>query len=299
MRLFEQYATGQYTFATLGAEVGMAPERVREILAAPIFNGYFRRGKRAKEESRTPAPWRSNPPVRDALWDRVQEVRAAKAHGGGPFRPDRLDPLGRLIFCECGRYLKANGSDGGGRPQRVHPDPCPANPRPTYRSDTWLEPLAAQVQAIDLSPATIAAVVAALDDPAPRIDELELRRLDRERRRAAEAFATGRVGLDEFTAQVAAFDVRQQSMKAAVVTQQDSVTPAKAVAFLKDLSKAWSAASDHARARLLAAIYERVIVRGAEFVAVHLTPEAMAHGLALALPERVFVARPAGIEPAT
>ncbi len=47
VHLFKEYATGHYSFASLGAQVGMAPERVREILAAPIFNGWYRRGKRS------------------------------------------------------------------------------------------------------------------------------------------------------------------------------------------------------------------------------------------------------------
>jgi hypothetical protein len=61
---------------------------------------------------------------------------------------------------------------------------------------------------------------------------------------------------------------------------------------------------------------EEVVVRGEEFVSVRLTPEAYAHGLALALPAEVVVpalptwggprhgsnmalARPTGLEPAT
>ena len=45
-------------------------------------------------------------------------------------------------------------------------------------------------------------------------------------------------------------------------------------------------------------IYEPVIVAGPEIGAVLLTP-AQAHGLALALPEKVAMARPTGFEPAT
>ena len=40
------------------------------------------------------------------------------------------------------------------------------------------------------------------------------------------------------------------------------------------------------------AIYERIIVAGREIVGVRLTPAAYAHGLALALPEKVAMARP-------
>jgi hypothetical protein len=47
------------------------------------------------------------------------------------------------------------------------------------------------------------------------------------------------------------------------------------------------------------AIYERITVAGPEIVGVRLTQTAYAHGLALALPEKVEMARPTGLEPAT
>ena len=49
------------------------------------------------------------------------------------------------------------------------------------------------------------------------------------------------------------------------------------------------------KADLLHAIYERVSVAGPEIVGVRLTPSAYAHGLALALPEKVVMARPTGL----
>ena len=48
------------------------------------------------------------------------------------------------------------------------------------------------------------------------------------------------------------------------------------------------------RADLLHAIYERITVAGPESVGVRLTAAAYAHGLALALPEKVAVACPTG-----
>jgi hypothetical protein len=42
------------------------------------------------------------------------------------------------------------------------------------------------------------------------------------------------------------------------------------------------------------AIYERITVAGPEIVGVRLTAAAYAHGLALALPEKVVMARPTG-----
>ena len=43
------------------------------------------------------------------------------------------------------------------------------------------------------------------------------------------------------------------------------------------------------------AIYERITVAGPEIVGVRLTAAAYAHGLALALPEEVVMARPTGV----
>ena len=50
---------------------------------------------------------------------------------------------------------------------------------------------------------------------------------------------------------------------------------------------------------LMHAIYDRITVAGPVIVGVRLTQAAYAHGLALALPEEVELARPTGLEPAT
>ena len=65
---------------------------------------------------------------------------------------------------------------------------------------------------------------------------------------------------------------------------------------------------------MIQSLYGEIIVRGEEFVSIRLSPEAYAHGLALALPQEVWVpplpgrgrprknmalARPTGFEPAT
>ena len=53
------------------------------------------------------------------------------------------------------------------------------------------------------------------------------------------------------------------------------------------------------KSELVHAIYERITVAGPEIVGVRLTAATEAHGLALALPEKVDMARPTGFEPAT
>ncbi len=69
----------------------------------------------------------------------------------------------------------------------------------------------------------------------------------------------------------------------------------RAVEWLRYLSESFQAADvPKEKADLMHAIYERITVAGAEIVGVRLTRAAYAHGLALALPEKVVMARPAG-----
>jgi hypothetical protein len=66
------------------------------------------------------------------------------------------------------------------------------------------------------------------------------------------------------------------------------------------LSATWTEADvPEAKADLLHAVHDRITVAVPEIVGVRLTQAAYAHGLALALPEKVAVARPTGFEPAT
>lgn len=67
----------------------------------------------------------------------------------------------------------------------------------------------------------------------------------------------------------------------------------RAVAWLRSIREALeSSEAPQEKADLLHAIYEGVIVAGREIRAVRLTSEAHVHGLALALPEKVVMARP-------
>ncbi len=77
-------------------------------------------------------------------------------------------------------------------------------------------------------------------------------------------------------------------------------TRAIPLAWLQELSATWRTAEVPAeKAALLHAIYDQITVAGRKIVSVRLTPSAYAHGFALALPDMVTVARPAGLEPAT
>ena len=66
--------------------------------------------------------------------------------------------------------------------------------------------------------------------------------------------------------------------------------------WLRTLSATWMEADvPEAKAELLHAIYERIVVTGRKIVSIRLTPSAYAHGLALALPDKVARARPTGV----
>jgi hypothetical protein len=95
-----------------------------------------------------------------------------------------------------------------------------------------------------------------------------------------------------------------------------SIDVVTAVEYIRTFAASWAKAKPPTRATMIQSVYEEIVVRGEEFVSVRLTPEAYAHGLALALPADVVVpalptwggprrgsnmalARPTGFEPAT
>jgi hypothetical protein len=118
--LFERYALGTLSAQQLAAETGLEATRIRAILMNPIYNGWIRR-HRGPNETRKPAPWRSNPPVSDELWARVGEVRRANCRGSGPRRRDRVDLLGGLLSCVCGRRIRSDGAAADRKPRKLHP----------------------------------------------------------------------------------------------------------------------------------------------------------------------------------
>jgi hypothetical protein len=83
-------------------------------------------------------------------------------------------------------------------------------------------------------------------------------------------------------------------------TMTEMLAEARAIEWLRALAESVQQADvPKERADLMHAIYDRITVAGPEIVGVRLTQAAYAHGLALALPEKVAMARPTGFEPAT
>ncbi len=295
--LFERYALGNVSAKDLAEETGLAETRIRMILMNPLYNGWVRRHRRTQNETRKPAPWRLDPPVSDELWSRVEEVRRAKTQGGGTHRWDRVDLLGGLLACACGRRIKSDGTFADGRHRKLHPAPCEAWGRQArYGDETWEEPILAQIAGIELADETVGAVVAALGG-ARRPIAIDKARIDRQIRELALDHAAGKLDDAVYLDRLRAL---RESRESAEASAGGAVPPEKALAWLRALSETWSDADvPQAKAEVLHAIYERIVVTGREIVSVRLTPSAYAHGLAVALPTKVALARPTGFEPAT
>ncbi len=295
--LFERYALGNVSARDLAEETGLAESRIRMILMNPLYNGWVRRHRRSRNETRKPAPWRANPPVSDELWARVEDVRRTKTRAGGARRADRVDLLKGLIECVCGRRVRSDGTFADGRHRKLHVDPCEDwGRRARLGDEVWEEPILAQLDGVELDEATIGAVVASLGS-GPRPVALDRARVERQIRDLALEHAAGRIEDAVYLGRLHELRDARESVERA---SADRVSPERAVEWLKALSETWRAADVPAeRADLLHAVYDRITVAGRMIVSVRLTPSAYAHGFALALPEKVVLARPTGFEPAT
>ena len=262
------------------------------ILMNPLYNGWIRR-HRGKDETRRPAPWRASPPVSDDLWARVEEVRRAKTRGGGPKNWDQVDLLGGLLACVCGRRLRNDGTFADGRHRKHHAKPCEAwGRRARLGDETWERPVLAQVAAVALDEDTIASVVAALGSSRQPV-AIDRARIERQMREFALEHASGGLGDEAYLARLKA--LRQQ--RDVIVERTAAGLPAeRAFEWLRALGESLQAPdASKEKANLLHAIYDRITVAGPEIVGVRLTAAAYAHGLALALPEKVEMARPTGV----
>jgi hypothetical protein len=295
--LFERYALGSVSAKDLAEETGLAESRIRMILMNPIYNGWIRRYRRSRSETRKPAPWRADPPVSDELWARVEDVRRSKTRAGGPRRPDRVDLLKGLLECVCGRRVRSDGTFADGRHRKLHANPCEAwGKRARLGDEVWEEPILAQLEAVELDDATIGAVVASLGS-GPRPVALDQARIDRQIRELALEHAAGRL---EDAAYLERLHELRDAKDSLDRKSADGISPERAVEWLQAMSATWRAAEVPAeKSDLLHAIYDRITVAGRKIVSVRLTPSAYAHGFALALPEKVVLARPTGFEPAT
>ncbi len=258
----------------------------------PLYNGWIRR-HRGKNETRRPAPWRATPRVSDELWARVEEVRRVKTRGGGPKNWDRVDLLGGLLECVCGRRLRNDGTFAYGRHRKHHANPCEAWGRKARLGDaTWDARVLAQIAGIALDDVTKASIVAALGSNQQPV-AIDGARIDRQIGELALEHAGGLLGNDTYLTRMKA--LREQ--RDAIVERTAPGLPGhREVEWLRTLGESFQAADvPKEREELMHVIYERITVAGPEIVGVRLTQAAYAHGLALALPEKVEMARPTGV----
>jgi len=230
--------------------------------------------------------------VSDALWGQVEEVRRSKTRGGGPHRSGHVDLLGGLLECVCGRRLRSDGTFHDGRHRKLHLNPCPDwGSKARLGDETWETPILAQVSGITIDQVVIARVVAALG-ASQRPVSLDRARIERQMRDLAMEHVNGRIDDVAYLERLAQL---RTDLESAGKTTKTQVAAERSVEWLRALGETWRTADlREAKADLLNAIYERIVVAGRSIVNVRLTPAAYNHGLAIALPEAVM-ARPEGV----
>ncbi len=302
--LFQRYATGSVSYRDLESETGLAADAIRAILANQLYNGWTARHRRSPHEVRTAAPWQSNPPVSDDLWARVQQVRSERRTGGGG-QAKRVHMLAKRLWCICGRRIKADVASQPNRRPSIrryrHPDPCAAWPQGSYVASTFEDAVASQIARSGLDNRLLIGLraLAGQQAMATRSTELRRRRLEHDLELRAKSLARRQLTAQAFLAENARIGAELDLLDRHPLTVPAAIDPDAAIAALRDLGSAWRDGGEEERQRVVRATFARITVAGDRIVEEELTAEARRHGLALALPETVALARPAGIEPAT
>jgi hypothetical protein len=134
----------------------------------------------------------------------------------------------------------------------------------------------------------LARVVAALGSP-DRPVGLDRARIERQMRDLAPDHVAERIDDSAYLERLGQLRVDRATVDA---TPRGDLLAKRAVEWLRVLADTWvNADVPEARADLLHAIYDRIVVKGRSIVAARLTPAAYSNGLALALPQ-VVMARP-------
>ena len=140
----------------------------------------------------------------------------------------------------------------------------------------------AQIEGINLDPATMAQVVAATS--AGRPIALDRARLDRQLHDLAQSHAQ-----DEISDEAYLMRKRQLRGELEGMVQQTerNISAGQTVEWLRAFAESWRNADvPEAKVDLVHAVYEKVVVAGHDFVSARLTPAAYQRALALAMPDR-------------
>lgn len=295
--LFERYAVGDVSYRELAAETGIAEGALRGILTNPLYNGWAVRHRRGADEQRVAAPWRAAPPVSDELWARVAAARSERAKAAGRQRTRHVHLLAKRLWCPCGRAVKADTSrqKNGTLVRRYVHQRCERWSRENVVAHRFDAPIGAQVSGIRLDAVTLGRIRALAGQPAPAATDVRRAQLERELRMKAADHAARRLTTEAYLAEhgriTAEIDALEVVEPGPPVADADEV-----VSVLRSIRDTWRDASLEARAKLVARIYRRITVEDGQIVSVDLTEEAKRHGLVLALPETVAMARPARLE---
>jgi hypothetical protein len=283
-RAYELAAIGQ-TDWEVARQTGLAKSHVAELLTNPTYAGRLRTGE----------PAGIAPLVEPALYSKVQSMRELR-RTRTPGRIVRRNYPLRLRCTGCGRFLY--GDTGRYR----HPAPtCAAfiaatpllRRRYSHRHDqrvqghsypqTWYEgaigTLLGEVGRVD--DATITAAVGLYQQEVPRVDDLAVGRIERERDEASRRLAKTR-DVPAWQAAMARLDAEEELARQPV--EGPKLTAPEVVDYLRSLPALWADTGPDGRQALATALFARTEVLGFEQMVYELTPDAIALGLDAALP---------------
>ena len=264
--VFDAAASGASDREVAGAS-HLTIHTVRSILTNPIYVGELRDGTRAAVE----------PIIDRATWDRVQALRRARnARAGRPaIRRTYTLPMLRCAFCgrgligDSGRYRHLNPCDDFTRlrPRKAWKNQLKRTPGHSYPADRYeqlIQPaLAYAGELVDRHWMTQAAEAYKAEKPMP--DQLGLRRLDAERRRALERYATHR-DTSRLEADMARLDAEAERLTAATEWMPDW---RQVLARLRDIPQIWEKASPEERKDLASELFEAIDAHGGRGVQVN------------------------------
>jgi hypothetical protein len=120
--------------------------------------------------------------VSDALWARVSEVRANRAKAAGRRRSRHVHLLAKLMWCPCGRVVKADTSrqKNGTIVRRYVHQGCPLWSRENVVAHRLDLPIEAQLTGIRLDARTLSRICAGAGQPIPASTDLRRKQLDRD-----------------------------------------------------------------------------------------------------------------------
>lgn len=166
----------------------------------------------------------------------------------------------------------------------------------TRAAEIFDAPIVSQLSQLCVDDATVARLRERAGELIPVDTTLQRRAIERDLARRAADHAARRIMTESYLAEHARLTAELDRLSVPQ-TPSSSISDGDAIVrFLRDLKASWAQGGESERAKLVASVYDKVVVNDKEVIEVELTDDAKRHGLAWALPEQVVVvlARPAG-----